>query len=231
MFLQYIYLIPLLPAIGATLMFFFGKKLQKQTVSAVCVGAVALAFVMSCGAVWQYTHAYSGGHAFDKPMYTWLGSDTGHLTYTTKDGYPADFKAQVGFLLDPLSSIWLLFVTGVGMLIHIYSTGYMAHEGGYYRFFGYLNLFMFSMLTLILGNNYAAMFVGWEGVGLCSYLLIGFYFRKHSASTAANKAFIVNRIGDAGFILGSLAIFWHFGSVDFVHVTAVARAHQASLMG
>jgi len=177
-FLNQIWLIPLLPAIGATLMFFFGKKLQKQTVSAVCVGAVALAFVMSCGAVWQYTHAYGDGQPFEKVMYTWLGSDTGHLTYTTKDGYPAEFKAQVGFLLDPLSSIWLLFVTGVGTLIHIYSTGYMAHEGGYYRFFGYLNLFMFSMLTLILGNNYAQMFVGWEGVGLCSYLLIGFYFHR-----------------------------------------------------
>src|SRR5246500_3033226 len=225
-FLNQIWIIPLLPAIGATLMFFFGKKLQKQTVSAVCVGAVALAFVMSCGAVWQYTHAYSGGHAFDKPMYTWLGSDTGHLTYTTKDGYPADFKAQVGFLLDPLSSIWLLFVTGVGMLIHIYSTGYMAHEGGYYRFFGYLNLFMFSMLTLILANNYAMLFVGWEGVGLCSYLLIGFYFQRKSASDAANKAFIVNRIGDAGFLLGMFFIAWYFGSLRYVDVNQLARSGQ-----
>ena len=148
-------------------------------------------------------------------MYTWLGSDTGHLGFVTHDGYPADFKAQVGFLLDPLSSIWLLFVTGVGMLIHIYSTGYMAHEGGYYRFFGYLNLFMFSMLTLILGNNYAQLFVGWEGVGLCSYLLIGFYFHRKSASDAANKAFIVNRIGDAGFLLGMFTIAWYLGSVRF----------------
>src|SRR6476660_948921 len=223
-FLDNIYLIPLLPAAGAVIMFFFGKKLQKQTVSAVCVGAVALAFVMSCGAVWQYTHSHGDGQPFEKVMYTWLGSDTGHLTYTTKDGYPADFKAQVGFLLDPLSSIWLLFVTGVGMLIHIYSTGYMAHEGGYYRFFGYLNLFMFSMLTLILGNNYALMFVGWEGVGLCSYLLIGFYFHRKSASTAANKAFIVNRIGDAGFLLGMFTIAWYFGSVRFTEVTHLARS-------
>jgi NADH-quinone oxidoreductase subunit L len=228
-FLNQIWIIPLLPAIGATLMFFFGKKLQKQTVSALCVGAVALAFVMSCGAVWQYTHAYSGGHAFDKPMYTWLGSDTGHLTYTTKDGYPADFKAQVGFLLDPLSSIWLLFVTGVGMLIHIYSTGYMAHEGGYYRFFGYLNLFMFSMLTLILANNYAMLFVGWEGVGLCSYLLIGFYFQRKSASDAANKAFIVNRIGDAGFLLGMFTIAWYLGSLRFTDVNAMARSGHFSI--
>ncbi len=223
-FLDYIWLIPLLPAFGATLMFFFGKKLQKRTVSAVCVGTVALAFVMSCGAVSQYVHNYAGGQPFEKVMYTWLGSDTGHLTYTTKDGFPAEFKAQVGFLLDPLSSIWLLFVTGVGMLIHIYSIGYMAHEGGYYRFFGYLNLFMFSMLTLILGNNYAQLFVGWEGVGLCSYLLIGFYFHRKSASDAANKAFIVNRIGDAGFLLGMFTIAWYLGSLRFTDVNAVARS-------
>jgi NADH-quinone oxidoreductase subunit L len=224
LFLEKIWLIPLLPAFGATLMFFFGRKLKKQTVSIVCVGTIALAFILSCCAVWQYVHNYPGGQAFDKPMYTWLGSDTGHLTFTTKDGFPAEFKAQVGFLLDPLSSIWLLFVTGVGLLIHIYSTGYMAHEGGYYRFFGYLNLFMFSMLTLILGNNYTMLFVGWEGVGLCSYLLIGFYFQRKSASDAANKAFIVNRIGDAGFLLGMFTIAWYMGSVRFTDVNAMARS-------
>jgi NADH-quinone oxidoreductase subunit L len=223
-FLEKIWLVPLLPAIGATLMFFFGRKLKKQTVSIVCVGTIALAFVMSCGAVWQYVHTYPGSQPFEKVMYTWLGSDTGHLTFTTKDGFPAEFKAQVGFLLDPLSCVWLLFVTGVGLLIHIYSTGYMAHEGGYYRFFGYLNLFMFSMLTLILGNNYTQLFVGWEGVGLCSYLLIGFYFQRKSASDAANKAFIVNRIGDAGFLLGMFTIAWYMGSVRFTDINAMARS-------
>ena len=161
-------------------------------------------------------------------LYTWLGTDTGHLTYGTHDGRAASLQADAGFLLDPLSSIWLLFVTGVGMLIHIYSTGYMAHEGGYYRFFGYLNLFMFSMLTLILANNYVLMFVGWEGVGLCSYLLIGFYFHRKSASDAANKAFIVNRIGDAGFLLGMFFIAWIFGSLRFTEVTALARAGHFS---
>lgn len=145
------------------------------------------------------------------------------LSYPTHDG-SAPFRADAGFLLDPLSAIWLLFVTGVGMLIHIYSMGYMAHEGGYYRFFGYLNLFMFSMLTLILANNYALMFVGWEGVGLCSYLLIGFYFQRHSASTAANKAFITNRVGDAGFILGLLTIAWRFGSIQYTAVNHLARS-------
>jgi NADH-quinone oxidoreductase subunit L len=151
------------------------------------------------------------------------------MNYTTHDGSPAAFQADAGFLLDPLSSIWLLFVTGVGMLIHIYSTGYMAHEGGYYRFFGYLNLFMFSMLTLILANNYVLMFVGWEGVGLCSYLLIGFYFQRKSASDAAAKAFIVNRIGDAGFLLGMFFIAWYFGSLRFTEVTQIAHSGKFAI--
>jgi NADH-quinone oxidoreductase subunit L len=235
-FLSHIWLIPLLPACGAVLMFFCGRKLQKATVSAVCVGAVVLAFLFSCLAVWQYT-----GYAHDNPgkpyqvvLYTWLGSapDGGgqpvstipQITFLKRDGTPAVFQADAGFLLDPLSAIWLLFVTGVGMLIHVYSVGYMAHEGGYYRFFGYLNLFMFSMLTLILANNYVLMFVGWEGVGLCSYLLIGFYFHRHSATTAANKAFIVNRIGDAGFLLGMFTIAWYFGSLRFTDVNGLARS-------
>jgi NADH-quinone oxidoreductase subunit L len=232
MFLDHIYLIPLFPAFGAVLMFFFGRRLQKGTVSAVCVGTIVLAFLMACGAVWQYTNwAAANEHKpYEKILYTWLGTDTGHLNYLTHDGQ-ASLRADAGFLLDPLSSIWLLFVTGVGLLIHIYSTGYMAHEGGYYRFFGYLNLFMFSMLTLILANNYALMFVGWEGVGLCSYLLIGFYFHRKSASDAANKAFIVNRIGDAGFILGMFFIAWLCGSLRFIDVTGFAREHAATLLG
>ena len=116
------------------------------------------------------------------------------------------FSADWGFLLDPLSSVMVLVVTGVGFLIHVYSIGYMGHEGGYYRFFGYLNLFMFAMLTLVLANNYLLLFVGWEGVGLCSYLLIGFWFRKQSASDAGKKAFLVNRVGDFGFTLALLLI-------------------------
>ncbi|MGA9683144.1 MAG: NADH-quinone oxidoreductase subunit L, partial [Candidatus Sulfotelmatobacter sp.] len=228
MFLSHIWLIPLLPALGATIMFFFGRKLQKASVSAVCVGTIVLAFLMACGAVWQYLGWSSTPEHFHQPyqtiLYTWLGTDTGHMNYTTHDGSPAAFRADAGFLLDPLSSIWLLFVTGVGMLIHIYSIGYMAHEGGYYRFFGYLNLFMFSMLTLVLANNYVLMFVGWEGVGLCSYLLIGFYFHRKSATDAGNKAFIVNRIGDAGFLLGMFFIAWYLGSLRFIDVTAAARS-------
>ena len=231
MFLDHIWLVPLFPAFGAAVMFFFGRKLQKATINAVCVGAVVLAFLFSCCAVWQYTaYAHDNpGKPFEKIVYTWLGTDTGHMNYVKRDGTIAPFQADAGFLLDPLSCIWLLFVTGVGTLIHIYSTGYMAHEGGYYRFFGYLNLFMFSMLTLILANNYALMFVGWEGVGLCSYLLIGFYFHRPSASTAANKAFIVNRIGDAGFLLGMFTIAWYFGSLRFTEVTELARSGRFAI--
>jgi NADH-quinone oxidoreductase subunit L len=211
-------------------MFFFGRKLTKQSVSAVCVGAVALTFIMACGCVLQYnTWADANQHRpFEKVLYTWLGTDTGHVNYAKQDGTPANFQADAGFLLDPLSAIWLLFVTGVGTLIHIYSTGYMAHESGYYRFFGYLNLFMFSMLTLILANNYVLMFVGWEGVGLCSYLLIGFYFQRKSASDAANKAFITNRIGDAGFILGMFFIAWIVGSLRYIDVNAFAHSGHYS---
>src|SRR6266550_2085753 len=232
-FLEYIWLIPLFPALGAAIMFFFRRRLQKATVSAVCVGSVVLAFLMACGAVLQYTNwAPANDHKpYEKVLYTWLGTDTGHTTYLKYDHTPAPLQADAGFLLDPLSSIWLLFVTGVGMLIHIYSTGYMAHEGGYYRFFGYLNLFMFSMLMLILGNNYAVLFVGWEGVGLCSYLLIGFYFHRKPASDAANKAFIVNRIGDAGFLLGMFTIVWYFGTFRFTEITALARDPQLFRIG
>ncbi|HZC22023.1 MAG TPA: proton-conducting transporter membrane subunit, partial [Candidatus Binatia bacterium] len=226
LFLDNIWLIPLLPALGAVIMFFFGRKLTKQSVSAVCVGVVVLAFLFACGTVLQYNSwaAANNHQPYEKILYTWLGSGTGHLNYLTQNGAQAAFQADAGFLLDPLSSIWLLFVTGVGMLIHIYSTGYMAHEGGYYRFFGYLNLFMFSMLTLILANNYVLMFVGWEGVGLCSYLLIGFYFQRKSASDAANKAFIVNRIGDAGFLLGMFFIAWYLGSLRYIDVNRLARS-------
>jgi NADH-quinone oxidoreductase subunit L len=230
-FLSHIWLIPLLPAFGAAMMFFFGRKLQKSAVSAICVGSVVVAFAFACLSVWQYA-----GYAQENPgkpyqtiLYTWLGSDTGQLTYLAHNGSSVPFQADAGFLLDPLSAIWLLFVTGVGMLIHIYSIGYMGHEGGYYRFFGYLNLFMFSMLMLVLGNNYALMFVGWEGVGLCSYLLIGFYFHRKSASDAANKAFIVNRIGDAGFLLGMFTIAWYFGSFRFTDINHLARSGRFAI--
>jgi NADH-quinone oxidoreductase subunit L len=144
-------------------------------------------------------------------MFEWLTPGPMQMT----GGHAIRFVADWGFLLDPLSCVMVLVVTGVGFLIHVYSIGYMGHEGGYYRFFGYMNLFMFAMLTLVLANNMLLMFVGWEGVGLCSYLLIGFYFLKKSASDAGKKAFIVNRIGDAGFILGILLTAVTLGTIRF----------------
>src|SRR5262245_48082024 len=147
-----------------------------------------------------------------------------HAPWITVSGY---LTVNFGFYLDQLSLVMLLVVTGVGFLIHIYSAGYMAHEGGYYRFFAYLNLFMFFMLVLILANNYLLMFVGWEGVGLASYLLIGFYFLKHSAAQAGKKAFIVNRVGDFAFLLGMFMLTKRFGSLDFTYIfTQIARAPE-----
>jgi len=130
------------------------------------------------------------------------------------------FHVPFGFYLDQLSSIMVLVVTGVGFLIHIYAVGYMAHESGFYRFFAYLNLFMFFMLTLVLANNYLLMFVGWEGVGLASYLLIGFYFHKDSAANAGKKAFIVNRIGDFAFLIGMFLVLKNFGTLNYADVNA-----------
>ncbi len=181
-------------------------------VSLLCPGMVLLSLIFSIGAVIQLAGKAEKVHQVIQ--FTWLPG----LPFQLQDGVLGRFGADWGFLLDPLSSVMILVVTGVGFLIHVYSVGYMGHEGGYYRFFGYLNLFVFFMLMLVLANNYLLLFVGWEGVGLCSYLLIGFYYHKKSAGDAGKKAFIVNRIGDAGFILGMLLMFGVFGTVRFVDV-------------
>src|SRR5260370_25025172 len=150
------------------------------------------------GAIWQLMAGAGGERVVSFNVFDWVPEGVMHRTA----GRVMDFHVPWGVLMDPLTAVMLLVVTGVGFLIHVYSIGCMGHEGGYYRFFGYLNLFMFSMLTLVLANNLLLLFVGWEGVGLCSYLLIGFYFLRKSASDAGKMAFIVNRIGDAGFLLG-----------------------------
>jgi NADH-quinone oxidoreductase subunit L len=187
-------------------------------VSLICPGMVLISFLLSVGAVWQLTD--KPGESTSLIQFTWLAG----LPFHMMDGRLATFSADWGFLLDPLSAVMILVVTGIGFLIHVYSTGYMAHDNGYYRFFGYLNLFIFFMLMLVLANNYTLLFVGWEGVGLCSYLLIGFYFQKKSAGDAGKKAFIVNRVGDAGFILGMLLMFSLLGTVRFVDVNAACAA-------
>jgi NADH-quinone oxidoreductase subunit L len=190
----------------------------RKLINIICPGMVLLSFVFSAGAVWQL--AQRAERTYQVIQFTWIAG----LPFHMANGHMATFSADWGFLLDPLSSVMILVVTGIGFLIHVYSTGYMAHDNGYYRFFGYLNLFVFFMLMLVLANNYALLFVGWEGVGLCSYLLIGFYFHKKSAGDAGKKAFVVNRVGDAGFVLGMLLMLSVLGTVRFVDVRS-ALAH------
>jgi len=210
-FLDHLWLIPLFPLATAALMLFFGKRLPNVAVSVLCVGSVLLSFIYALGAVIQLLAADPEYRVAQQTLFEWLTPGPMQMT----GGHIVPFVADWGYLLDPLSCVMVLVVTGVGFLIHVYSIGYMGHEGGYYRFFGYMNLFMFAMLTLVLANNMLLMFVGWEGVGLCSYLLIGFYFLKKSASDAGKKAFIVNRIGDAGFILGILMTAVTLGTIRF----------------
>ena len=209
-FLAHLWLIPLFPLITAALMLFFGRLLSKSVINFFCVGSVLLSFIHALGAVLALLEFDPAHRVFQQILFEWV--TPGPMPAA---GGPIQMVADWGYLLDPLSCVMILVVTGVGFLIHVYSIGYMAHEGGYYRFFGYMNLFMFSMLTLVLANNLLLLFVGWEGVGLCSYLLIGFYFLKKSASDAGKKAFIVNRVGDTGFLLGIFLIATTFGTIRF----------------
>jgi NADH-quinone oxidoreductase subunit L len=223
-FLAHIWLIPLFPLAGAALMLFIGRKLPNSAVNVICVGSVFLAMCFAFGAIWQLVSRPATERVVSYNLFDWVPAGIMHMN----SGRVMDFHVPWGVLMDPLTAVMLLVVTGVGFLIHVYSTGYMAHEGGYYRFFGYLNLFMFSMLTLVLANNLLLLFVGWEGVGLCSYLLIGFYFLRKSASDAGKKAFIVNRIGDAGFILGLFLMLGTLGTIQFTEIgPAIASGHFA----
>jgi len=204
--LDHLWIILALPLLGSAINGLFGKNFPKSAVNSVAVGSVALSFLSAAEAVREFFLLAPAQIPFVKSYFTWMvgGEASAHP-------FRVDFALQI----DQLTVVMLMVVTFVGMLIHIYSTGYMAHEGGYYRFFSYLNLFMFFMLTLVTGANLIVMFVGWEGVGLCSYLLIGFYFLKKSAADAGKKAFIVTRIGDFGFTVGILMVFATFGTVAF----------------
>src|SRR5438046_6477282 len=209
-----LWLIPVLPLIGAALNGLFGKRLTRQAVA-----STALAF---------------SGAAFGLALFVavrFLTLELPHVEAVAQWIRAGNFRADFAFYLDQLSVIMLLVVTGVGFLIHIYSVGYMAEEGGYYRFFSYLNLFMFFMLTLVLAHTYLLLFVGWEGVGLASYLLIGFFFRKDSAAQAGKKAFITNRVGDYGFLLGMFLLIKQFGTLDYdkVFKTISGRPVEASV--
>jgi NADH-quinone oxidoreductase subunit L len=201
----HLWLIPILPLIGAAINGFFGHRFSRQTVAAVALAFCGGAFMMALYVAARFS-------ALDLPH-------TEFLAHWIRSGSePHVFLVDFEFYLDQLTLVMLLVVTGVGFLIHIYSVGYMWEEGGFYRFFSYLNLFMFFMLTLVLAGNYLQMFIGWEGVGLASYLLIGFWFTKDSAASAGKKAFIVNRIGDFGFLIALFLMIKHFGSLNFDQV-------------
>src|SRR5437588_3378849 len=209
-----LWLIPLLPLAGFLINGIFGRRFPKSIVNTVAIGSVLLSFGWVLKTILGMGDMNS---SITEHYFTWIQSGA--------------LNIGCDFFVDRLTIVMLLVVTGIGSLIHIYATGYMAHEGGYYRFFAYLNLFMFFMLNLVLGANFLILFVGWEGVGLCSYLLIGFYFVKKSATNAGNKAFIVNRIGDFGFALAMFYIYKNFGSLDFDTVFTKAASAPEWVLG
>jgi NADH-quinone oxidoreductase subunit L len=211
------WIIPALPLAGAAINGLFGRRFAQKTVSAVAVGSTTLAFLATLALVAEFMRLSPGQIPVIRSFFPWIVA--GH--------FRVDFALQI----DQLTVVMLLVVTGVGWLIHIYSVGYMAHEGGYYRFFSFLNLFMFFMLVLVTGANFGLLFVGWEGVGLCSYLLIGFFFLKKSAADAGKKAFVVNRIGDFGFLIGLFLIFRNFGTLDIHPVLARVEAMPVETTG
>jgi NADH-quinone oxidoreductase subunit L len=193
-----VWLIPLFPLLGFLINGLLGKVIRNERVIG-GIGSLALfaSFVLSCVTLGNLILLPAGDRVHNVTLFTWISAGT--------------FRADAAFLIDPLSCVMLMVVTGVGFLIHIYSIGYMKGEEGFYRFFAYMNLFSFAMLLLVMGNNLLLMFVGWEGVGLCSYLLIGYYFHKKSACDAGKKAFVMNRVGDFGFLLGIFTLYWYLG--------------------
>ncbi len=209
-----LWLIPALPLAGFLINGILGRKLPKAAINVVAIGSVLLSFLWVLNTL---NALGSMDKLYVEHYFTWIKSDF--------------VDVGLDFGVDRLTAVMLMIVTGVGLLIHIYSIGYMAHEGGYYRFFAFLNLFMFFMLTLVLAANYLVMFVGWEGVGLASYLLIGFYFEKKFAADAGKKAFVVNRVGDFGFSLALFMIMVHFGSLDFGQVFGKALSMQPEVSG
>ena len=219
-------LIPVFPLLGFLVIALFSKKLSKGLVSIIGCGTVLASLVLSiyafskilCDLGVANTFNVGTNASYTIPLFNWI--------------HAGNFNADFSFLIDPLSCWFLLIITGVGFLIHVYSIGYMHDDPAFARFFSYLNLFIFFMLLLVLGDNYLTMFVGWEGVGLCSYLLIGFWFKNNEYNKAANKAFIMNRIGDLGFLLGIILIFITFGSIKYAEVfdTAVSFPSNQAVM-
>ena len=197
------------PLVGFLINGLFGKWLKGNEKLSGWIGALAVLVSLVCSII-AFTSLHGGAAPLDETLYEWITGES--------------FAFNIGFRVDALTTVMLLVITGVGFLIHVYSIGYMHGDEGYNRYFAYLNLFVFAMLILVLGNNYLMMFVGWEGVGLCSYLLIGFWYDKQSATDAGKKAFIVNRIGDFGFLLGMFTLFAAFGTLDFTPIFDAAEA-------
>ena len=198
------WLIPFVPALSTFILAVFGQKLPKKYVSFQACFAVFGSFVIAAISFMGLLQTSHESYPLVKNLFSWINAGS--------------FNVNLSLQFDPLSAVMALVVSGVGFIIHVYSVGYMADDEGYTRYFTYLNLFTFAMLILVMASNVILMFVGWEGVGLCSYLLIGFWFEKHSAANAGKKAFIVNRIGDAGFLLGIMFIFIHIGSGEFTAI-------------
>src|SRR2546423_4042767 len=270
---RYIWLVPLLPLIGAAINGLLGRKFgfSERLIGGIAVGSVALSFLISVAAV--YSYGFSGQAQWPNPYLTsqdgfsfnWIPSGAVSVNQGAEARHEAEAQKQIqeqrsattpeessrkpviifgtietprfallniewSYQLDPLSSVFMLIVTGVGLCIFVFATGYMHGETGFYRFFAYMGLFMFSMLVLVMGSNFVMMFVGWEGVGLCSYLLIGYYFNKQEAANASRKAFITNRIGDFGFMLAIFGIIATFGSAQYVDVFGQATRYPIELL-
>ncbi len=204
--IQLVCLVPLFPLIGFLINGFFGKNMSKGLSGTIGSLSVLASFIGSLLIFIELKGSEQKSHVVE--VFNWISS--------------GQLQVPFAFMVDPLSALFLLIITGIGFLIHLYSTGYMHDDEGFSRFFTYLNLFVFFMLLLVLGNNYLIMFVGWEGVGLCSYLLIGFWFKNTAYNNAAKKAFVINRVGDLGFLLGIMLIFVTFGSISFEEVFKLA---------
>src|SRR6266498_5782025 len=268
---KFIWLVPLLPLIGAAINGIFGRwfRFPEKLVGGIAVGSVALSFLISVAAI--YSYGFSGNAQWPNPyittqtVFTWIPGGAVKQTLGTEQrsaealekevrrriaelppdsprpenmliGINEETKSSLlniewSYQLDPLSAVFMLIVTGVGLCIFLFATGYMHDDPGFYRFFAYMGLFMFSMLVLVMGSNFVLMFVGWEGVGLCSYLLIGYYFNRAEAANASRKAFITNRIGDFGFMLAVFAIIATFGSAQYTSVIPQAAAYQIETLG
>ena len=209
MSLELIVVLLVAPLVGFLINGLLGKWLKGNEKLSGWIGSLAVLVSLVCSII-AFASLHGGAAPFDETLYEWITGES--------------FAFNIGFRVDALTSVMLLVITGVGFLIHVYSIGYMHGDEGYTRYFAYLNLFIFAMLILVLGNNYLMMFVGWEGVGLCSYLLIGFWYQKQSAIDAGKKAFIVNRIGDFGFLLGMFTLFAAFGTLDFASIFDAAEA-------